>query len=316
MKINALRIIKKAKPTTTDFSLMYKTLSNKSRLEKPREVYLRPSMLPTCSIKLLDALIAENNDEHSDWGFGGDYFTSVGTTVHEFIERWCGHSNYKIWGHWECPECGHKHEYTHINDCSKCGTKMGYHEIEIEYLGFKGHIDCIIITKKGVQICDYKTTTKDKAEKTNYKTHNMGYPLQINAYAYMVDKVWGDHFRKTYGVGMAGASLLFISRDNPFKTQEFHWKYEDGAKIGRKILYRSLLQFQSALRDFKNREVRRILKHKSCCNRSYYEQNEKIFHTYDDCPYLNICFNKKNLTKYFDERFESMEKINVKVEFA
>lgn len=316
MKINAKRIISKAKCHATEFSLMYKSLTNVKRQQAPREVYLRPSMLPTCSIKLLDAMIAYSNDTHSDWGFGADYFTSVGTTVHEFIERWCSESHSKIWGHWKClnPDCQHEHQFTHENTCSKCGSKMGYHEIEIEYLGFKGHIDCIILTKKGVQICDYKTTTKDKAKKLNYKTHNMGYPLQINAYAYMLDKVWGHHFKEKYGLGMAGASLLFISRDNPFQTQEFHWTYADGRDIGRKILYRSLLQFRAALKDFNNLELRRTLKFKACPNRQAYEDNEKTFHTYEDCPYLGMCFNKEKITRYFTERFSTLDPISVRQE--
>ena len=310
--LNPDKIIKHCHQKTTEFTLMYSSLQNKVRDELPREVYLRPSMLPTCSLKLLDALIAEELNECSDWGFPGDYFTSVGTTIHELIERWCGHTNFKIWGHWVCPNCGHKHEYTHENDCSKCGTKMGYHEIEVEYMGFKGHIDCIILTKKGIQICDYKTSTKDKVDYRNYKKHNMGYPLQINAYAYILEKLWGQHFQKTYGKSVCGASLLFISRDNPFKFKEFHWTSDVGFKIGRAILLRSLVQFRTALSDYKNKEVRRTICHKSCVNRDDYETREKKFHTYGDCYLMDICFNKKKLETYFNERFKLLKGIPVK----
>ena len=304
--LNPKSIIKHCQQKTTDFTLMYSSLQNKVDLEKPREVYLRPSMLPTCSLKLLDALIAEHNDEYGEWGFPGDYFTSVGTTIHELIERWCGHTNFKIWGHWVCPECGHKHEYTHKNVCSKCGTKMGYHEIEVSYMGFVGHIDCIIITKKGIQVCDYKTSTKDKVDYPTYKKHNMGYPLQINAYAYILEKTWGAHFMKAYGKSVCGASLLFISRDNPFKFKEFHWESSVGFRIGRRILFRSLIQFRTALSDFKEKHLRRTPLHRSCANRDDYETREKKFYTYGDCYLKDICFNSKKLKEYFKERFESM----------
>ena len=67
--LNPDKIIKHCHQKTTDFTLMYSSLQNKVRDEPPREVYLRPSMLPTCSLKLLDALIAEELNECSDWGF-------------------------------------------------------------------------------------------------------------------------------------------------------------------------------------------------------------------------------------------------------
>lgn len=306
-----------AQPVRTEFSKMYNGVTEASLMAPDgREVYLRPSMLPVCSVSLLQALYDQALGVASEWDYGSDFFTGVGTQVHETIERWCSRSGYKLWGNWKCPECEHEWEYSSECDCPKCGTPAHYHEITIEHLGFKGHIDCILLTPTGVLIGDYKTSTLRKIGKTHFKEFNVAYALQIMVYTYMMDKVWGEYFRKHYKLDIRGCSLLFISRDNPFRNKEFHWQYNKRLKaLARSVMYTGNLQFRAALRAFENGDITTTVKRKCCKSRLDYMNRIGRFYVYEPCPMLDVCFNrgdKNSLKKHFSRLMRKLKRAKQK----
>lgn len=305
-KLNLKLILKIAKSQRTEFSKMYKGLADIETYQPPREVYLRPSMLPVCSMTLLDMMVAFKNQEESGWGYGPAYFTSVGTQVHETIQFLCAHAGYTLWGNWKCPNCGHFWEHSENHICEKCDTIAGYEEIELEYGGFKGHIDCILLTPKGVLIGDYKTSTQWKLKK-NFSSMNVAYALQLMTYVLMLKKVWGKHFAKM-GYPIRGASLLFLSRDNPFKSKEIHFPFSQKMeRMAKFLMVRANLAIMLARRASESGDLRQVMRHKSCKTKLQYLNKVKPFHVYEDCWLSDVCFDKKRVKKHFKGRLKIKE---------
>jgi hypothetical protein len=164
--------------------------------------YLRPSQLPFCPpaffIKHATMGLAQVMD------LNGSFYTSVGTTVHEVLQKYLGTSG-KFLANWECKICGKKRKCSMKNEC--CDMPMKYHEVEINHKGVKGHIDAIYRDNEGnYWIVDFKTTSVKSAPR---KRTNPGvaYTEQVETYALML---W-----RQYGIKVKGVVLMFIRRDNP-----------------------------------------------------------------------------------------------------
>lgn len=287
-----------------DFKTFYYNLSKTSSESLQREVYLRPSMLPTCSIHLFMALLFEKYKVKGSDSFFMNYFTSVGTIVHETIQNF--HSkgvdeNIKVWGNWHCDICGTKWEHSSKNICSSCGKPAIYDEIELAYGGFKGHIDCILLTPKGVLVCDYKTSTNYNTTKP-FSQLNVAYSLQILTYCYMLSNVWGSHFKdKGYGKVIAG-SLLFICRDNPNNTAIHSIAYNKATrKVIKKMLKHAEVQLEAARYDFQKNKIDKILETKCCKNKLDYLNNYSPFYKYAPCAYIEYCSNGSKLAEFIKD---------------
>ena len=196
MNINPSTVLSIAKQKSTALTEMYKQVHDLVEQAEGREVYLRPSMFPACSLRLLDSVLQHKLGTTSDWTYASHFFTGVGTQVHETIEHWCGQTDSRMWGNWHCDSCGHDWYHTDDTECPKCKSHGTYREIEIEYLGVKGHIDAILLSDKGVIVGDYKTSTLNKIQNAQFSKYNIAYALQIGSYAYMLSKVWGPHFKE------------------------------------------------------------------------------------------------------------------------
>ncbi len=293
----------------TVFSTLYiDTLHYAEQGIKGRPPELRPSSFPICPI--LNWLAFTERANTGVWkssnSLVGEYFTTLGTAVHSMVQQYIGHTG-KIWGNWKCinPDCSiglkgldriDKRGRTIIgktstfhtteNRCAECGSLMEYVEIEVVLNGVKGHIDCIIYLGKGKYwVGDYKTTTGNKinSDKLPHKSHLK----QVPTYVYML--------RESLKLNVVGFSLLYISRDNPFKFQEkhYHWSKKWNLKI--KLMIRDeRIRYKASLLDFKNKEVDQIIKKKLCCSREFYDEHVDY---YTPCPLLDVCFKRAELNK-------------------
>jgi hypothetical protein len=261
---------------------------------------LRPSSFPICSILVFLKLVREHHidmPERSVTLFS-DFFTSVGTMVHHVVQRWMAHTG-KIVGDWECPKCGHKRHLKTYRKCSKCGTEMRYEELTVTYKGLTGHVDGLFkLTKGGLWVVDYKTTSVRKLATKDF--HSISYKMQILCYAYILKHV--------YGLPIKGASLLYIARDNPSRYFEVPFPLSDGReKKIKATLNNQIRRYRAADRGFKTGDIETVIRHKPCQSRDHYF---KSMHGYDECPLLDVCFNRKELTKSL-ERYVKEPRLEV-----
>lgn len=173
---------------------------------------LRGSQLPFCPLKLV--LTAATEGKNSVRGFHANFFTRVGTTVHELVQEFQGAGG-TLLANWKCPICGKFRKLSHDHMCP-CGAVSKYHEVEIKHKLLVGHVDAIFRAKDGrYWVVDYKTCS---VEKGPLKEKNPGrdYREQVEAYAVLLKEI--------YGLDIAGVAVFFLTRDNP--TKPFIWAKE------------------------------------------------------------------------------------------
>ena len=298
----------KKKHPVSPFSDLYEQAINRdidSTAGRPPE--LRPSAFPLCPILVWMKLT--QGAKRGYWGESGSfqskYFSTVGTDFHSMIQYFIGMSG-KIYGNWMCinNECkkgraavtlynergevirsGKITAYnTTDNECPCCGEAMQYEEIEVRYKGIKGHIDCIIDLGDGKYwVGDYKTSS-------NWGLDNKILPMnshlkQIPAYVYIL--------RKKYKLNVVGFSLLYVTRDNPwrFKETPFEWNHE-WTEYASDMLRGEKRKYKAALHTFVDGDLDRIIEHKPCKSEAFYH---KEISYYNECPLLGICFEKRKL---------------------
>jgi hypothetical protein len=247
-----------------------------------------------CSNLVLNSLLLDKTDSESD--FFGDFFLNIGTVVHSVLQK---HSKnaLKLWGNWKCSRCGTTWKHSTRNKCN-CGGDADYVEVEVDYLGVKGHIDLIYITDDGVVITDFKTTTSGKIIKnTTYDSYPQNYLYQIASYFYMCEKLFAHKFKR-YG-GLAYATLFFISRDNPSSNIEFDFSRKQLIKLGKETILNARTAYKYAKKAFNNLNVDTFNECKEvrmCSNLDDYLQSKsKLF--YGGCQLFNECVNSKSNIK-------------------
>jgi hypothetical protein len=175
-----------------------------SKRDATRIKFLRPSQMPFCPAGFFvqhatQGMIATQNMMSA-------YFTSVGTTVHEVVQRYLSPSG-RFLADWRCKICGKWRRMSTKSEC--CDFTMEYHEVLIDHKGVVGHIDAIFKDSKGrYWILDFKTCTVSGA---SYKQKSPGaaYKEQVETYALML--------YRQYGIKVEGVMLMFIPRDDPTK---------------------------------------------------------------------------------------------------
>ena len=268
---------------------------------------LRPSSLPACSIIALGKLLDYRLSGKESRNYMSDFFMDVGTQVHSVLDKWCAHSDGpKVWGDWKCSnnECrniwGISYDKGSADDstCHLCQSKGVYQEVEIKYRGMKGHMDCVLITNKGVVVVDYKTASSYKASQNRfYAMGSPHYPLQLFAYTYMLDRVYGKYFKEKYGKDVIGCGLLFVSRDNPSKYKIFSWG-DVALTHGKSLLKAGSKRWSLARKSLSNGTLSKsLLSHRLCKNDSDYMNNKSTFFPYGGCPYYAKCVGKKDNLK-------------------
>ena len=290
-------IIAKSKQKSTVASHMYRDLLDGTKYVDHVPT-LRPSTFPICSIILLDSLLYER-----EWSFMADMYTSMGTAIHETIQAWCSKSNMKIWGNWFCPICRERKTYTHKSFCKKCEDDMIYIEIEVEYLGVKGHIDLIVLDgEKGFIIVDVKSCGDYTINQPTYAKLSLNYVLQLSTYAYMIEKIYGDLLEKKYGHRVGGCSLLFVNRKKPSNIREFYWDRETVLKLGQKTIHKNIISFNKGMKAYDTGDLNTAVNNRLCHNKQHYEEEVQSFF-FGGCYLADVCIKgkKKDLKKHFKE---------------
>lgn len=293
--------------------LYEQAMDNKFKTEEGRRPEYRPSAFPLCSVLVYMRLVAGASRGYfeSERSAAGDYFTSVGTTAHENIQFHMGFTG-RVFGDWRCmnTKCKkgrlsrdlydadgnlvRKGKLTRKNSvkhlCPSCDLPMEYVEKEINFAGLKGHIDCIIKLDDGrYWVADYKTTTKNKMSKGKLpeKTHLK----QLPTYCYVL--------KKKYKLNVAGFSLLYISRDNPFEYLEYteEWTSKWDARC-KDMIDGERKKFKAGVNSFFDLDHEQAIKHKPCKTLAFYE---KEIAYYTECPMLGVCFDNKKLNKALDK---------------
>lgn len=255
-----------------------------SRADPSRMLSLRCSQLPFCGPAFFTNLVNNGMFRHLD--VRGMYYTSVGTTVHEVMQKAMSIDNEVILGDWKCVECGKVSKFTTVKTC--CGFPMDYEEISVNYKGIQGHMDTVYIAKSGLWIVDYKTTSL-KARSSKSKDPGPAYKEQLLSYATLVERQHGEALKKAgYPHTVTGIMNLFIPRDDP--AQRIVWsqalttemKDAQWAKIRTYKKYHKL-----ALNLTTKKEVLKLLEQGKCgdqycqvCNNRSYTPKQLVLNAY------------------------------------
>lgn len=193
------------------------TSLKKAEITYPKIPQLRCSSLPWCG---LHSFV---HDTHRTDSYRSDFYTSIGTAIHETLQKWLAidlEYAKDVYAKWVCsdPKCKKDHgECWHPGQCQKCGnTKLLYHECEITYKSLSGHTDLIrrINNKDHAILIDFKSTDlfkdlKKEGFRNWTKTFevNKRYPIQIRSYCSLL--------RKTKKLDIRGWMLVFVDRSTP-----------------------------------------------------------------------------------------------------
>lgn len=173
-----------------------------SKRDATRIKFLRPSQMPFCPSGFFVNHATQGMISTQD--MLSAFFTSVGTTVHEVVQRYLSPSG-RFLADWRCKICGKWRRLSTNSEC--CDFTMEYHEVLIDHKGVVGHIDAIFKDSKGrYWILDFKTCTV-KGATYKQKSPGAAYMEQVETYALML--------YRQYGIKVEGVMLMFIPRDNP-----------------------------------------------------------------------------------------------------
>ena len=267
----------------------------------------RPSSFPICPVLVHMQFVKAASDGYyeSNMTAGGGYFTTVGTAAHENIQYFMGQTG-KTYGDWKCRNsfCQRHHDARTLYDekgnvtrpgiltatkttnnlCPSCGVPCEYVEMCIDYMGLKGHIDCIYLMPDGSYwIADYKTSTKGqiKGNKLPKREHLM----QVPTYCYVLEK--------KYKMKISGFSLLYLSRDNPYEFREYSEQWGERRRAETKKLIVSQKKiYRAAVNSFIQNKPSIAIKCKPC---QVPDDYERLMPAYDKCPMEAVCFNKRQL---------------------
>lgn len=265
---------------TTEFGTKFGNALKDKESQKPRVPELRPSSMPMCSIRVfLDHLKTSDS-----WDMHGDYYTSVGTTLHQVAQKWLPRQGAMV-GDWLCPTCKKKLSRTTQKTC--CGVPMQYEEIEVKYRGVTGHIDTVLQNKDGYLLCDYKTTSMEKVSKPIEKLVSSNYIMQILTYTYICEQLFKWKMR--------GASLLFVPRDKPDMFREVHWAWTPDLSVTMGAFVDSQIAAFAAVREaIVTKDVDVVVKARACRNRQHYQQEVRHF-WYGGCPLASMCVERNEV---------------------
>ncbi len=295
-------------PNKTSFvsNIFYDALSAKFTTRHGRGVEFRPSSFPQCPIiNYLKKIWYDNAGYNiAERSCSMDYYCDVGTVVHETVQFHMGDSGAQF-GHYRCinPNCKHgkagmpvrdaagniikagklTRKNTFNNKCPKCKERMFYEELTVKYKGIKGHVDGVIRRPDGTYwIIDYKTSSMKKILKGEYPEKKHLYQLPV--YAYIL--------KKKYGFDVAGFSLIYIPRDNPFCFYEYAERWgTKWDKHSRAIIKTQKKQWSALEKTLETKDLSHIIAAKPCTCESTYLK--RMYSGFDHCPMREICFSAR-----------------------
>jgi len=206
----------------------------------------RASSLPYCG--LLD-YVDRRDQPSSSFDYGGFHYTTIGTAVHETVQRLIYKTNKgKLFGTWRCLSyhkgkvCGKLHynqlEPTVCECCGQTDRNFFYEELEVAWPPrdfkkmedaakkdnvlmsvkrklcgvntFTGHVDGVFQAANGkYYVLEYKTTSKDKVD-TGRGLPVSYHPYQARRYAGLITKL--------HGITISGFFLIYLGRDTAAKS--------------------------------------------------------------------------------------------------
>lgn len=319
--------IKKAATTAFDFNasmqdfnpnrhaplskLVNEAMTSEVVLPRGRGPEFRPSSFPSCPIinwMKLTRFKHLGNTEALHY-FGMEYYTSVGTTVHEKIQYFMGFTG-KMWGHWKCinPTCKEAHKAadkldplgniiaegkptrrcTTNNKCPECAEPMFYIEFTLKFRGVKGHIDGIVKLDNGKWIVlDYKTTSMKKVRKGLFPEKK--HLHQLPFYTYVLEKKYG----KKYGMKIDHFSLIYIPRDNPRAFFEYKEKWTDNWRVRcAKRFDAECGKWEAIREDVAGDTFHNVVAHKPCACPADYRNK---MYGFGSCVMESVCFSSSKL---------------------
>lgn len=301
----------------TVLSEMYEeSLTYSKEAETKREIRLRASGLPSCSLITLDKLIKVRDGEIEEDTARMEFYTSIGTQVHEWVQKWIAEKGGVVYGHWNCPKCKHRLEWTTENICPTCKINMEYEEITLIYDIFSGHVDGVLKlpdpntkakakgkgkSKHKYVVYDYKTTSAKNVETMQFIPMDM-HLIQVCAYAAVL--------RKVHKHDVESVSIFYIARDAPDKFREFSMPFTDDVYYYTiKFLHRQIKGFKAAMKSFETGKLETAVKYKQCSSfEDYLDNYMKFMNTIQSptgkymgisgCHLAGVCFNRNNLDAY------------------
>jgi len=199
-------------------SAMMKRLMDETKTVQGNDIErvarVRFSGLPFCGVRWFTNLVG-GLSKGSAKDFGFSFFTSVGTTVHEVVQKYfLSVEGVELIMDWRCKGCGRVYSFKSKApaSCKSCGgTSFEHEEHTIEFEGALGHIDQLMVIRFGgktwIIVIDYKTTTIQAVESRG-KLPYAENVAQIKGYcAALHDQ----------GYPIMGWALVYIPRDNPFR---------------------------------------------------------------------------------------------------
>ncbi|QJT70965.1 hypothetical protein GR7B_00167 [Vibrio phage vB_VcorM_GR7B] len=316
------------------FNLLFENAKKTTEVRviaETRVTELHPSSFPFCSTYYaLDYLMHGDVFEREQECLMGNYYTGIGTVVHEVIQNAIGEAHmldpkkpldHYLIGDYKCNKCGHVHKFSsYPKKCKKCKQKKWrffYDELAV-WWGKKtvGHSDGLYYFGGKYWVIDYKTTSSfavmqhtNSGGKYFPYDHNV---RQIKSYCAMLEE--------NYNVKIGGWILVYVPRDN----------YNRPVAVGDDISKKEKSRLKTMLDgyDLNFRRVRsfpeqtskaaimklakKIIKDKPCQCMKTYEKNMKD--PYFDCPYAEngTCFNKQKLLKQFEKHIKKGVLIDVK----
>jgi len=201
---------------TTPGSLYIRKILSHVATETETEEYvqkLRVSSLPICG--LIDAVNRLEKPEKKI-PFSMDFYTSVGTAVHEtYQQRMMRSKRYgkMVFGNFLCRKeaggCGHLLRLQRRPEsliCPKCNTsRLFYDEISFDLHGVSGHLDMLTLDRHGQFVAwEFKTTGEKNVANPQYLPY-LKHHMQIQTYCMML--------KMLYNIKVKMYTICYISRN-------------------------------------------------------------------------------------------------------
>jgi hypothetical protein len=306
-----------------EINLMLTSLETSQEISEKR-VQLRCSSLPWCG---LHSFFFEEGYKSN---FASDFYTSIGTAVHESMQKWMAKDfNYSsdIYATWVCESCREEHvDCYHPKTCRKCKSeKLKYKEIEINYKSLSGHVDLIrrINDEGHCIVIDFKTTDLFKDLKS--KGFNWNKDFQFSKKYLIQIRTYCALLRKIKGLDIRGWCLLFVDRSAPpsSKTKPKIVYEKWTPKLNKEYMgyvdaleenWQTYQELEKAIKDEDREEalglIKELIVNRPCYSPEDYNDwmSAKFFNPVKDgCPAAKVCTKKSNkdILKFLLAKLES-----------
>ena len=186
-----------------------------------RKQEFRVSSFPYCPLRSL--LFSKKGDST----YSMDFYTSIGTAVHETLQKWALKSSFKdkIFCCWKSPKTKRVYGPCFFRDLPKRVQKLDlvYEEITIKYKGLSGHIDLVLEILPGkFIIIDFKTTDLTGKKLKHRAKWQEQYPaehssiIQISTYSTLL--------RKLFKINVIGWCLVYVDRGSTIQNSRSYYK--------------------------------------------------------------------------------------------